>query len=483
MNRLTSMTVSVLSALLRAKEISSVELTNAFLHRIASHDTEIGAYLTVCAEDALRTAKQIDDRRMGGEVLPALAGIPMALKDNLCTKGIRTTCASKILSSYIPPYNATVYERLRQNGAVLLGKLNMDEFAMGSSTENSAYHLTRNPHDTEYVPGGSSGGSAAAVAANEAAYTLGTDTGGSVRLPASFCGAVGIKPTYGRVSRYGLIAYACSFDQIGVLTKDVRDNALVLQAIAGKDEKDATASLAPVADYGAELGAECCRLRIGVPKEIDLQCHSEEVGQAFQRALFQLEQLGAQLVELPNGIDQNALQAYYILVLAEASCNLARYDGVRYGDRAAHAEDLQSMYAQTRAEGFGDEVKRRILLGTYLLETSQKQRYYDKALCVRQQIKQLFADSFSVCDLIVTPTSPCTAYRFGEKNTDPLQMYHVDRFTVPASLANVPALSVPCGVSAKGLPIGLQLIAPAFREGLLYRIAYAYEQECCHGDI
>lgn len=483
MKPLTSMTASALSALLQAKEISSVELTNAFLQQIESRDCEIGAYLTVCAASALQTAASIDNRRVNGEKLPALSGIPMAIKDNICTRGIRTTCASKMLSDYVPPYSATVYSRLMQNGAVLLGKLNMDEFAMGGSTENSAYHTTRNPHNTAYVPGGSSGGSAAAVAAKEAVYTLGSDTGGSVRLPAAFCGTVGLRPTYGRVSRYGLVAYACSLDQVGIVTKDVRDNALVLQTIAGYDANDFTSSSAENPDYTAVLGREISGLRIGVPKDVFSQTVQSDVKQAVICALEKLESMGAELVELPYAIPKSALQAYYILALAEASCNLARYDGVRYGYRAETAEDLQSMYRLTRSEGFGSEVKRRILVGTYLLGESQRAAYYDKVLQVRRHVGLFFDKSFAMCDLILTPTSPTAAYRIGEQRDDLAVKFGMDCYTVPASLAGVPALSVPCGITTEGLPIGMQLTAPAFCESLLYRVAYAYEREVGNGTV
>ncbi len=483
MKQLTSMTASALSALLQNKEISSYELTEAFINRIRTCDDDIGAYLTVCAEQALHAAQAIDQRRLNGETLPALAGIPMALKDNICTKGIRTTCASKLLSNYVPTYSATVYERLLQNGAVLLGKLNMDEFAMGSSTENSAFRITRNPHNLAHVPGGSSGGSAAAVAADEAAYTLGTDTGGSVRQPAAFCGVVGLRPTYGRISRYGLFALACSLDQAGILTKDVRDNAMVLQAIAGKDAKDMTAASVAVPDYTASLGTELRHLRIGIPKGFISRQNTDEVGQAVLRAVHQLEEMGAQLIELSSAMAQNALQAYHILTETEAASNLARFDGVRYGNRSKDACDLQNLYCNTRGEGLGSEVKRRILYGTYLLRESQRGVYYEKALYVRQHIKRVFAESFALCDVIVTPTSPDTAYRFGEKRIESVQMYDADRFTVPASLADLPSLSVPCGKSKAGLPIGMQLTAPAFREDLLYRVAYAYEQECRYGTV
>ena len=483
MKPLTSMTASALSALLQAKEISSVELTNAFLQQIESRDCEIGAYLTVCAASALETAASIDQRRVNGEKLPALSGIPMAIKDNICTRGIRTTCASKMLSDYVPPYSATVYSRLMQNGAVLLGKLNMDEFAMGGSTENSAYHTTRNPHNTAYVPGGSSGGSAAAVAAREAVYTLGSDTGGSVRLPAAFCGAVGLRPTYGRVSRYGLVAYACSLDQVGIVTKDIRDNALVLQTIAGYDANDFTSSSAEIPDYTAVLGREISGLRIGVPKDVFSQTVQSDVKQAVICALEKLESMGAELVELPYAIPKSALQAYYILALAEASCNLARYDGVRYGYRAETAEDLQSMYRLTRSEGFGSEVKRRILVGTYLLGESQRAAYYDKALQVRRHVGLFFDKSFAMCDLILTPTSPTAAYRIGEQRDDLAVKFGMDCYTVPASLAGVPALSVPCGITTEGLPIGMQLTAPAFCESLLYRVAYVYEREVGNGTV
>lgn len=483
MIKLTAMTASTLSALLTSGEISSVELTEAFLKQIEKCDPDIGAYLTLCAEQALETAKTIDSRRLQGERLSPLAGIPMALKDNICTQHIRTTCASKLLADFIPPYSATVYERLRQNGAVLLGKLNMDEFAMGSSTENSAFQKTCNPHNNAHVPGGSSGGSAAAVAADEAVYTLGTDTGGSVRQPAAFCGVVGLRPTYGRISRFGLFALASSLDQAGILTKDVRDNAMVLQVLAGKDMRDATTASVPVPDYTVALGESLRRLRIGVPKGFISRRNTDEVGQAVLRAAHLFEEMGAELVEISSAMTENALQAYLIITAAEASSNLSRFDGVRYGNRSTSYHDVESLYCNTRGDGFGSEVKRRILFGTYFLSATQRDVYYQKALQVRERIKQVFAELFTLCDVILTPTSPDTAYRFDEKRTDPVNMYASDRYTVPASLAGLPSLSVPCGKSRSGLPIGMQLTAPAFREDLLYRVAYRYEQECCYASV
>ncbi len=476
MKDILELSVASLSDALRSKELSSEEVTNAYLHRIRSYDAEIGAYLTVCEETALTFAAEMDRKRLAGEESSPLMGIPLALKDNLCTKGIRTSCASEMLRNFVPPYDATVCDRLCKQGTVLIGKLNMDEFAMGSTTENSAYHVTRNPCNTDYVPGGSSGGSAAAVAAWEAPFTLGSDTGGSIRQPASFCGVVGMKPTYGRVSRYGLIAFASSLDQVGPITRDVRDNAMVLQAIAGYDPMDATSVQTPVPSYTDALEKGVSGLRIGLPKEFFGKGLSDEVKQAVLQAAKTLESLGAELVELSLPMLDNVLPAYYVLSSAEASSNLARFDGVRYGYRSSDYETVDELYSNTRSEGFGSEVKRRIMLGTFALSAGYYDAYYQKALQVRTLLCRAFDEAFQSCNVILSPVSPTVAYKLGEKLSDPLQMYLGDIYTVPANIAGLPALSVPCGSNKDGLPIGMQLLGKAFDEETLYRVGYAYEK-------
>ncbi|MBI3080562.1 MAG: Asp-tRNA(Asn)/Glu-tRNA(Gln) amidotransferase subunit GatA [candidate division NC10 bacterium] len=473
---LIRLTIHDLLDSLTAGKASAVEVTRAYLDRIAQGEPRIHAYLTVTREEALAQADGIDKARKAGERLGPLAGVPLALKDVLCTKGVRTTCASKILESFVPPYDATVVQRLRAAGAVFLGKTNMDEFAMGSSTENSGFHPTANPWDPGTVPGGSSGGSAAAVAADEAAGALGTDTGGSIRQPASLCGVVGLKPTYGRVSRYGLVAFASSLDQIGPLTKDVEDTALLLQVIAGRDPRDSTSADVPVPDYRAALREPVKGLRVGIPDEYFIEGMDPEVEEAVREAMRVLEGLGArpEKVSLPH--TDYAVATYYLVATAEASSNLARYDGVKYGHRSRRGRDLIEMYQQTRREGFGPEVRRRIMLGTYALSAGYYDAYYLKALKVRTLIRQDFLEAFKRCDVILTPTSPTAAFRFGEKTADPLTMYLSDIFTISANLAGIPGISVPCGFTRGGLPIGLQLLGQPFDEARLLRAAYAYEQ-------
>jgi aspartyl-tRNA(Asn)/glutamyl-tRNA(Gln) amidotransferase subunit A len=472
---MTAQTAGELHTLLSKKEISATELTQAFLARIQAVDSEIKAFVSVTEGAALSQARKVDEKLAKGEKIGPLEGIPMALKDNLCTEGIRTTCSSKILENFVPPYNATVTERLQEAGAILLGKLNMDEFAMGSSTENSSFFPTHNPWDIDRVPGGSSGGSVASVAADEAVYTLGSDTGGSIRQPAAFCGVVGLKPTYGVVSRYGLIAYASSLDQIGPITKTVSDNALVLNAIAGHDSKDSTSVPYNKPDYTQFLVNDIRGLRVGVPKEYFGQGMDPEVDKVIREAIQTLESLGAIVEEcsLPN--TDYAMPAYYLIAPAEASSNLARYDGVRYGHRAENIEDVISLFSKTRAEGFGAEVKRRIMLGTYALSAGYYDAYYLKAQKVRTLIKQDFDRAFERFDVLLSPTTPTPAFRLGEKSGDPLTMYLSDVCTVPINLAGIPALSLPAGF-ADGLPIGLQLMGKPFDEGTLYRVAYTFEQ-------
>ena len=464
-----------LSAAYRRGETTPSAVTEEHLAGIDRLDGQVGAYLTVMREEALAAAREADERHRQGEPHGPLDGAPIALKDNLCVRGVRATAASRILEAFVPPYDATVVERLKAAGAVLLGKTNLDEFAMGSSTEHSAYRLTRNPWDPARVPGGSSGGSAAAVAAGMAGAALGSDTGGSVRQPAAFSGVVGVKPTYGRVSRYGLIAFASSLDQIGPLTRDVRDAALLLGVVAGPDRRDATCVDVPVPDYTAGLGADVRGLRLGVPDEYFIEGTDPEVERAVRQAIDVLRDLGATIERVSLPATEYALATYYIVAPAEASSNLARYDGVKYGLRAPGGRDLVDMSGRTRATGFGAEVKRRIMLGTYALSAGYYDAYYGRALRVRTLVARDFQQAFARVDLIVAPTTPNVAFKHGEKE-DPLSMYLNDVFTVPASMAGLPALSVPCGFSTGGLPIGLQLIGRPFDEARLLGVAHAYEQ-------
>ena len=466
--------VSELHERLVRKDVSSAELTKAYIDRIRSVDPTLKAYLTVIEDQAIAQAAEVDRKIANNDGLSALEGIPMALKDNLCTEGIRTSCASKMLENFIPPYNATVTDRLRGAGTILLGKANMDEFAMGSSTENSYFGKTLNPWDLERVPGGSSGGASVAVAADEAAFALGSDTGGSVRQPAAFCGVVGLKPTYGAVSRYGLIAFASSLDQIGPLTKTVRDNALVLNAIAGYDPRDSTSVAYEKPDYTKFLVNDIKGLKIGIPREYYGAGIDPDVAREIQTGIQTLIDLGAEVSECSLSHTEYAIPAYYLIATAEASSNLARYDGVRYGLRA-EAEDVLGMFKKTRAKGFGQEVKRRIMLGTYALSSGYYDAYYLKAQKVRTLIKQDFDKAFEKFDVLLSPTAPTTAFKFGEKSADPLTMYLSDITTVPINLAGIPAISIPAGF-VKGMPIGMQLMGKAFDEGTLYRVAYTFEQ-------
>lgn len=471
---LTDLTIHELSDKLQSQEISSVELTSAHMDRIEKIDGKIQAFVTVTKEEALKQAKAVDEKRTAGEKLSPIAGIPMALKDNMCTKGIKTTCSSKILYNFIPPYNATVVEKLMGQDAVIMGKCNMDEFAMGSSTENSGFFSSKNPFDLNAVPGGSSGGSAASVAAREVVYSLGSDTGGSIRQPAAFCGVVGLKPTYGYVSRYGLIAFASSLDQIGPFTRDVTDCAMVMNAIFGHDAKDSTSAPVEVPDFTSYLVNDVKGMRIGLPKEYMVEGLDPEIAGFMKKAAEKLEEMGAVVeeVSLPN--TEYALPAYYIIAPAEASSNLARYDGVRYGLRS-EGEDIIEMFSRTRSEGFGEEVKRRIMLGTYALSSGYYDAYYNKALKVRTLIKSDFDKVFEKYDCLLTPTTPSTAFNFGEKVDDPLAMYLSDIFTIPVNLAGIPALSMPFGM-IKNKPVGLQLIGKAFGEGTLLKVGFALEQ-------
>ena len=460
---------------LKAKEVSSVEVTRVMLARIEAVEPQIGSFITVTAEQALADAEAADRRIAAGQ-MDVLTGIPLALKDIFLTEGILTTCGSRILSNFVPPYSATSWEKLKDRGVVLLGKLNQDEFAMGSSNESSAYGNVRNPWDPTCIPGGSSGGSAAAVAARQATATLGTDTGGSIRQPASHCGCVGLKPTYGRVSRYGVIAYASSLDQVGPLTRDVTDSAIMLAALAGHDPKDSTSVDTPVPDYLAALTADIKGLRIGLPKEYFIDGLDPDVQKTMDAAIESYRRLGAEFVDISLPHTDYAVATYYLIATAEASSNLARYDGVRFGHRAEGATGLLDMYTKSRSQGFGAEVKRRIMLGTYALSSGYYDAYYVKAQKVRTLIMQDFMRAFEVVDVILTPVAPTPAFKIGEKVDDPLQMYLSDIFTIPVNLAGTCALSVPAGFSAGGLPIGLQLIGKPFGEETILRAAHAFEQ-------
>ena len=473
--KLHELTIHQARSLLQSGEISAQELTAAVIDRILAVDNEVKAYLTLTPELALEQARQADAQRTAGWDVPLL-GIPLAIKDIICTEGIPTTCGSKILEDFIPPYNATVVEKLRAAGAVILGKTNTDEFAMGSSTENSAYFTTHNPWDLTRVPGGSSGGSAAATAADECLGALGSDTGGSVRQPAALCGVVGIKPTYGRVSRYGLVAFASSLDQIGTFGKDVTDSALLLSVIAGYDPRDSTSVNEPVPDYLAALVPDVQGIRLGVPQEYFIEGIQPEVETAVRAAINLLAEMGAEIVDISLPHTGYALPVYYLIAPAEASANLARYDGIKYGFSFPDAADVWDAYRQTRQYGFGAEVKRRIMLGTYALSAGYYDAYYLKAQQVRTLIKQDFDRAFALCDVVLCPTSPTTAFKIGEKVDDPLQMYLSDVFTLSASLAGLPGLSLPCGFDAQGLPIGLQIIGRTFDEATVFRVAYTYEQ-------
>ena len=473
---LTQKSIGELQNLLRNKEVKSIEVTEQYLDKIEKLNREINAYITICEEIAIEEAKKADEKIEKGEI-KSLTGIPLSIKDLICTKGIRTTCASKMLHNYIPTYNATVYEKLLQQNIVTLGKTNMDEFAMGSSNETSYFGPVKNPHDYERVPGGSSGGSAAAVAANMCAGSLGSDTGGSIRQPASFCGVVGLKPTYGRVSRYGLVAFASSLDQIGPITKNVEDCAILLQAISGYDEKDSTSVNIEVPNYTEGLKKECLKgLKIGVPKEYFISGINEEVKNCIENALKLIEKEGAEIIEISLPHTEYAVATYYIIAPAEASSNLARYDGVKYGYRAENYSDLIDMYKKTRAEGFGAEVKRRIMIGTYALSAGYYDAYYLKAAKVRNLIKKDFADAFKQVDVIMCPVAPTTAFKIGEKIDNPLEMYLNDIFTIPVNLAGLPGISIPAGKDSKNLPIGLQIIGDYFKEDRLLNVAYNVEK-------
>ncbi len=475
MSEIVEKSILELHNLLKNKEVSSEEITKEFLKHI-NENKEINAYITICEEEAIEQAKEADKRIASGN-MSELTGIPLGIKDLICTKNIKTTCGSKMLYNYTPTYNATVYEKLLQENIVTIGKNNMDEFAMGSSNETSFFGAVKNPHDNTRVPGGSSGGSAAAVASNQCAASLGSDTGGSIRQPASFCGVVGIKPTYGRVSRFGLVAFASSLDQIGPITKNVEDAAVLLKFISGYDKKDSTSVNIPVPDYLKNLKNQCLEgLKIGVPKEYFIEGINEDVRNIIESILEEMKKNGAKIIDISLPHTDYAVAVYYIIAPAEASSNLARYDGVKFGFRAEKFEDLIDMYKKTRAEGFGNEVKRRIMLGTYALSSGYYDAYYLKASKVRNLIKQDFENAFKQVDVIVSPVTPTTAFKIGEKIDNPLEMYLNDIFTIPLNLAGNCGISIPVGKDSQNLPIGMQIMANYFEEDKLLNVAYNVEQ-------
>ncbi len=464
-----------LSDLVKNKEVKPSEIVESFVERTKEFEPKINSYVTDLSEQALEKAKEADEKLSSLENIPDLFGLPIAIKDNISTKGIRTTCSSKMLENYVPPFDATVIEKLNQQGYIITGKTNLDEFAMGSSTENSAFFTTKNPWDLERVPGGSSGGSAAAVGAGIVPAALGSDTGGSIRQPAAFCGVVGLKPTYGRVSRYGLVAFASSLDQIGPITRTVEDAALLLNIISGKDPKDSTSDNVPVPDFLSYIGKDIKGIKIGLPKEFFIEELDSQIKEAVLNAAKELEKEGAELVEVSLPTTKYAIEAYYIIAPSEASSNLARYDGVRYGYRAKEYKNLEEMYSKTRDEGFGAEVKRRIMLGTYALSSGYYDAYYLKAQKVRTLIYQEFMNVFKEVDVLLTPTTPDVAFKIGEKTDDPIQMYLSDIFTVSVNMASLPGISIPCGFK-DNLPIGMQIIGKPFDEGTVLQVAHAYEK-------
>ena len=476
MNELLKKSAAEQSKALKNKEISAVELTNAAFERINEVDGKLGAFNSLTKEAALDTAKKVDEKIAKGEELPLLAGVPLALKDNMNMKGSKTTASSKILENFVSPFNATITEKLLGNLVPIVGKANLDEFAMGSSNENSAFKKVHNPWDLKKVPGGSSGGSAASVAACEATLALGSDTGGSIRLPASFCGIVGMKPTYGRVSRYGLIAFASSLDQIGPFARTVEDAANLLEVISGHDPKDSTSLDLPVEHYAANLNNDIKGMKVGVIKELMTEGLSEDVAKAMEKAIEDYKKLGAEIVEISLPNLKHSIGIYYILATAECSSNLARFDGVKYGYRTADAKNLMEMYTKTRAEGFGPEVKRRIMLGTYALSSGYYDAYYKKAQQMRALVTQDFAEAFKKVYIFISPTCPNNAFELGAKSSDPLAMYLTDIATISANLAGIPGMSVPAGFDKDGMPIGLQILAPQLQESRLFNAAHKFER-------
>lgn len=473
---ITELTVHELQEKIKNKELTITEITKAYIDRIKEKETEVQAFITELTEDGMKQAEEIQDRIDRGENVGKLAGIPIGIKDIICTKGVKTTCASKMLENFVAPYDATVMNKINAEEMINLGKLNMDEFAMGGSTEYSYFKKTRNPWDLSRVPGGSSGGSAAAVATNMVPWALGTDTGGSIRQPASFCGVVGLKPTYGLVSRYGVVAFASSLDQVGVFTKDVQDCAELLNVIVGYDEMDSTSVDVGSKDYTKSLQKDVKGLKIGVPKEFYGEGINPEVKASLEKAIDEYKKMGAEVEEFSLDIANYALATYYIIACAEASSNLGRYDGIRYTYRAPEAKTLKEIYKKSRSEAFGAEVKRRIILGTYVLSSGYYDAYYKKAQQVRTLVMNEFNKAFEKYDIIVTPVSPTTAFKLGERSTNPMEMYLADICTVSVNIAGLPGMSVPCGVDSQGLPIGMQIIGSKFSEETIIKAAYAYEQ-------
>ena len=473
---ITELTVHELKEKLAKKEIKVQEVTKAYVDRINDKEKDVGAFVTTLCDEALEEAKSIQEKINAGEIKGELAGIPIGIKDNMCTKGIKTTCSSKMLENFVSPYDATVVEKLKEQHMIDLGKLNMDEFAMGASTEYSAFHVTRNPWNLNTVPGGSSGGSAAAVAANLVPWALGSDTGGSIRQPAAFCGVVGLKPTYGLVSRYGLVAFASSLDQIGPITKDVEDAAMLLNVIAGHDERDTTSENREKIDYTKCLKNDVKGLKIGVPKEFFGEGINEEVKAKLKETIEKYKEMGAEVEEFSLDIANYALATYYIIACAEASSNLGRFDGIRYGYRTENFTNLKEIYKNSRSEGFGDEVKRRIILGTYVLSSGYYDAYYKKAQQVRTLVRKEFDKAFEKYDVLLTPTSPTVAFEIGTRSSNPLEMYLADICTVSINIAGLPGISVPCGVDSNGMPVGMQLLGNRFDEEKILNAAYTYEQ-------
>ena len=474
---ITELTVHDLQQKLKSKELTIAEILESYCNRINEKEPEVEAFVTTYLEEAKAEAKKIQEKIDNGEDLGEYAGIPIGIKDNLCMKGTKTTCSSKMLENFVSPYDATVIEKLKDENIISLGKLNMDEFAMGSSTESSYFKKTKNPWNLNKVPGGSSGGSAAAVAANMVPWALGSDTGGSIRQPASLCGVVGLKPTYGLVSRDGLVAFASSLDQIGPITKDVRDSAMLLSLIAGHDEKDTTSEEIEKKDYTKALKNDVKGLKIGVPKEFFGEGINEEVKKELTKAIETYKELGAEVEEFSLDVAKYALATYYIIACAEASSNLGRFDGIRYGYRTPEYSNLKEIYKKSRSEGFGEEVKRRIILGTYVLSSGYYDAYYKKAQKVRTLVSNEFSKAFEKYDVILTPTSPVTAFNIGEKSNNPLEMYLADICTVSINIAGVPAISIPCGVDSEGMPVGMQLIGNKFEEEKILNAAYTFEQK------
>ena len=474
---ITELTVHELQKKLKNKELTSYDITKAYADRINEKEKDVQAFVTTLTDEALEQAKKIDEERKSGEAKGEFAGIPIGIKDNICTKGVKTTCSSKMLENFVSPYDATVVEKLNDEKMINLGKLNMDEFAMGGSTEYSYFKKTRNPWDLNKVPGGSSGGSAAAVASRMVPWALGSDTGGSIRQPSSFCGVVGLKPTYGLVSRYGLVAFASSLDQIGPITKDVYDSAMLLNIITGHDERDTTSSNQEKIDYTKCLKNDVKGLKIGVPKEFFGEGINEEVKESLEKAIETYKELGAEVEEFSLDIAKYSLATYYIIACAEASSNLGRFDGIRYGYRAKEFKDLKDLYRKSRSEGFGPEVKRRIILGTYVLSSGYYDAYYKKAQQVRTLVMNEFNKAFEKYDVLLTPTSPTVAFDIGSKSNNPLEMYLADICTVSVNIGGLPGISIPCGVDKSNMPIGMQLIGNKFQEGTILNAAYTFEQK------